>query len=163
MIKAMAARGGVIQINYLDAYLDHGLYLAQEERQKKLRPLRDELERRYPGPENEEKRYLELRAAQEALGPLPRPSWEKIVEHIDHAVKAAGWEHVGLGSDFDGAPMPQGMEDCTRLPKITEALLRKGYTERQIKGVLGENLLGLMEKVEQVARGLQGPGRSPGP
>jgi len=80
-------------------------------------------------------------------------SWEKIVEHIDHAVKLAGWEHVGLGSDFDGATMPIGMEDVTRLPKLTEALLKKGYTEQQVKGILGENLLKLMEKVERAASG----------
>jgi membrane dipeptidase len=52
--------------------------------------------------------------------------------------------------------MPVGMEDCTRLPKITEALLRKGYSEAQIRGILGENLLRLMEKVQQVAAEMGG-------
>jgi membrane dipeptidase len=66
-------------------------------------------------------------------------------------VKVAGAEHVGLGSDFDGASMPDGMEDVTQLPRITEALLKKGYSEAQIKGILGENLLRLMEKVERAA------------
>ena len=152
MIKAMAAKGGVIQINYLDSYLDNDLYLAQQKRQKDLEPLRAELEKKYPGPENAQKRMEEQRAAMAALPPLPRPSWEKIVEHIDHVVKLAGDEHVGLGSDFDGASMPDGMEDCSKLPKITEALLRKGYTEKQIRNILGENLLRLMERVEQVSR-----------
>jgi membrane dipeptidase len=151
MIKAMAAKGGVIQINYLDAYLDHATYLAQEERRKALVPLRAELEQKYPGTDQAGKRMQELRAAMAAMPPLPRPSWEKIVEHIDHAVKIAGDEHVGLGSDFDGATMPEGMEDVTQLPKITEALLRKGYTERQVRNILGENLLRLMARVQQVA------------
>ena len=61
-------------------------------------------------------------------GKLPRVEWTKIIEHIDHAVKVAGVDHVGLGSDFDGANMPYGMEDATKLPKITEALLQKGYS-----------------------------------
>ena len=63
--------------------------------------------------------------------------WTKIIEHIDHAVKIAGVDHVGLGSDFDGANMPYGMEDATKLPKITEALLQKGYSESDMKKILG--------------------------
>ena len=72
------------------------------------------------------------RINQEAMtnGELPKVTWEKIVEHIDHAVKVAGVDHVGLGSDFDGATMPLGMEDASKLPKITDALLKKGYSER---------------------------------
>ena len=151
MIKALAAKGGVIQINYLDSYLDDALYRAQEARRPQTDARRAELEKAYPGEENQAKRFQELRAFQQALGPLPRTSWEKIVEHIDHAVKLAGAEHVGLGSDFDGAQMPDGMEDVTQLPKVTEALLKRGYTEAQVKGILGENLLRLMEKLEKAA------------
>ena len=55
-------------------------------------------------------------------GTLPRVSWEEIVEHLDHAIKVAGVDHVGLGSDFDGATMPFGMEDASKLPKLTDAL-----------------------------------------
>jgi microsomal dipeptidase-like Zn-dependent dipeptidase len=83
-------------------------------------------------------------------GKLPHVSWEKIVEHIDHAVKVAGVDHVGLGSDFDGATMPIGMEDATKLPKLTDALLKKGYTEADVEKVLGGNLLRVMEAVERV-------------
>ena len=155
MIKALAAKGGVLQINYLDQYLDNDLYLAQRKRQEELAPLRKELEAKYPGPDNATRRMQELRAAMAAMPPLPRPSWEKIVEHIDHAVKLVGDTHVGLGSDFDGASMPVGMEDATQLPKITEALLRKGYTDQQVRNILGENLLRLMERVEAVARELR--------
>ena len=68
-------------------------------------------------------------------------------------VKLVGPTHVGLGSDFDGATMPVGMEDCTQLPKITAALLQRGYAEQDVKSILGENLLHLMEQVETVARG----------
>ena len=153
MIKALAAKGGVIQINYLDSYLDDALYRAQEARRPQTDAMRAELEKKYPGEENAGKRFQELRAYTQTLGPLPRASWEKIVEHIDHAAKLAGADHVGLGSDFDGASMPDGMEDVTRLPKITEALIKKGYTDDQIKGILGGNLLKLMEKVEKSAAG----------
>ena len=157
MLKALAAKGGVVQINYLDQYLDDALYRATEERRPKMEALRAELEQKFPGAENASTRQEKLRAFQAELPPLPKASWEKIVEHIDHAAKVAGPDHVGLGSDFDGASMPVGMEDCTQLPKITEALLRRGYTEPQIKGILGENLLRLMERVERVAGELRTP------
>ncbi len=156
MIKALAEKGGVIQINYLNSYIDETLRLAEEARRPQVDAIRQEMTAKYPGPENAEKRMMETIAAVGALQPpLPVARWEKIVDHIDHAVKIAGMDHVGLGSDFDGASMPEGMEDVTRLPKITEELLRRGYTEPQIKGILGENLLRMMEKVEAVAKQIQ--------
>jgi membrane dipeptidase len=91
-------------------------------------------------------------------GELPKVSWEKIIEHIDHAVKVAGADHVGLGSDFDGATMPLGMEDASKLPKITDALLKKGYPEADVQKILGGNILRVMEQVERVA---QGGGKAP--
>jgi membrane dipeptidase len=81
-------------------------------------------------------------------GELPAVSWDKIIEHIDHAVKIAGIDHVGLGSDFDGATMPNGMEDATKLPKITDALLRGGYKDEDVTKILGGNLMRVMEQVE---------------
>jgi membrane dipeptidase len=69
-------------------------------------------------------------------------------------VKIAGIDHVGIGSDFDGANMPFGMEDASKLPKITEALSRKGYSEGDVKKILGENTLRLMTDVERVGREL---------
>jgi membrane dipeptidase len=155
MIKALAAKGGVIQVNFMDGYLDQDTYLAQAARERALAPVRAELEKKYPGPENTEKRWQELRAAASAMPAPPRPSWEKIVEHIDHVVKLAGDEHVGLGSDFDGASMPVGMEDAAQLPKITEALLRRGYSEQAVRNILGENLLRVMARVERVASEIQ--------
>ncbi len=86
---------------------------------------------------------------------LPRVSWEKIVDHIDHAVKLVGPTHVGLGSDFDGTTVPDGMEDVSKLPKITAALLAKGYSEQDVKNILGENILRLLEQVEGVGRQLR--------
>jgi membrane dipeptidase len=87
-------------------------------------------------------------------GMLPRVEFTKIIEHIDHAVKVAGIDHVGLGSDFDGANMPFGMEDASKLPQIAEALLRKDYSEGDIKKILGENTLRVMAEVERVSREL---------
>jgi membrane dipeptidase len=84
-------------------------------------------------------------------GRLPTVSWEKIIDHIEHAAKVAGVDHVGLGSDFDGATMPLGLEDASKLPKITDALLRKGYSDEDVQKILGGNLLRVMEQVERAA------------
>jgi membrane dipeptidase len=91
---------------------------------------------------------------------LPRVSWETIVDHIDHAVKLVGATHVGLGSDFDGTTVPDGMEDASKLPKITAALLAKGYSEQDVKNILGENILRLLERVDAVGKEIRA-GRGP--
>jgi membrane dipeptidase len=149
MIKALAAKGGVIQINYLDSFIDPALYAWTQ----KTQGARRELQQKYPGRENFAKVREEI---EKQFGPAPKASWERIIDHIDHAVKLVGADHVGLGSDFDGGLMPAGMDDCTKLPLITEALLRKGYREADLKKILGENTVKLMEEVERAAKRIRG-------
>ncbi|MGH9841520.1 MAG: dipeptidase [Blastocatellia bacterium] len=148
MIKSLAAKGGVIQINYLDSFIDPALAAYS----RKAQPLMREYMEKNPGETSFAKAREE---AAKVLGPGPKASWEKIVEHIDHAVKLVGADHVGLGSDFDGGSMPVGMEDCSKLPKITEALLRKGYKDADIRKILGENTVRLLADVERAAAQLQ--------
>jgi membrane dipeptidase len=150
MIKALAAKGGVIQINYLDSFIDPDLYAYSQKTSVASRELMARLGE--PTRENFAKVREELA---KQFGPAPKASWERIVEHIDHAVKLVGADHVGLGSDFDGGGMPVGMEDCTKLPKITEALLRKGYKEADIRKILGENTVRLLSEVEKVSQQLK--------
>ncbi len=145
MIKALAARGGVIQINYANGFLANDLASYN----RRIADRQRQLNAKYPGAENASRRRTEI---EREFGRAPRVGWEKIVEHIDHAVKIAGIDHVGLGSDFDGATMPDGMDDVTGLPKITEALLRRGYSEGDVRKILGENTLRLMTEVERAAR-----------
>jgi membrane dipeptidase len=144
MIKALAAKGGVIQINFMDGFIDDGLFRAEEA-----------LGVTYPGPANENRRWSEARAAFARMTPPRTVSWERILDHIDHAVKLVGANHVGLGSDFDGATMPQGMEDCSQLPKITQGLLARGYKESAIRQILGENTLRVMEQAERAAHRIE--------
>jgi membrane dipeptidase len=151
MIKALAARGGVIQINYLDQFIDNDLF----EYSTKSRSVARELLQKYPGPENAAMRREEIA---KRFGPAPKVNWEKIIEHIDHAVKLVGADHVGLGSDFDGGSMPDGMKDVSELPKITEALLGKGYSESDVRKILGENLLRVLGEVEKTARLIRSTG-----
>jgi len=151
MIQALAKKGGVIQITFVDGFLSEELRLAQEAVREERAARTAEIQRRFP--EDAEKRREEMRKLNEEFrARMPKPGWELIVQHIDHAVKLAGVDHVGLGSDFDGATMPAGMEDATQLPKITEALLARGYSEKDVEKILGGNLLRVLEQVERVSR-----------
>jgi membrane dipeptidase len=156
MIKALAAKGGVIQINYEKSFIDQAYKDAYEKETGGVVKHFDELTKNCNNDEaciSREMAKLEQKLVDE--GKLPHVSWERIIDHIDHAVKLVGADHVGLGSDFDGADMPDGMEDASKLPKITEALLRKGYSEADIRKILGENTLRVMEQAERVSKELQ--------
>ena len=83
----------------------------------------------------------------EQVACLSKPHYTEIVDHIDHMVSVAGVDHVGLGSDFDGATMPEGIEDCTKVPLITDELIRRGYSETDVRKILGENFMRAMEEV----------------
>ena len=155
MIGDLAKNGGVIQINY------HVGFLSQEFRDYEAahpdaeKEINEEVKKRCG--DNESCKSVAgdqvVRDFMEA-GKLPRVDWNLIVEHIDHAVKIAGSDHVGLGSDFDGAVMPMGMQDVTHIPQITDALLKKGYTESDIRKILGENTLRVLSEVQRVSREL---------
>jgi membrane dipeptidase len=155
MIKALAAKGGVIQINYEKSFIDQAYKNASDKLSGGVVALVDLLKKKCG---DDEACIGKTMAEQEkqaiAEGKLPHVSWERIIDHIDHVVKLVGPDHVGLGSDFDGASMPEGMEDCSKLPKITEALLRKGYSEDDIRKILGGNTLRVMAAAEQVSREL---------
>jgi membrane dipeptidase len=157
MMKDLAAQGGVIQINYHVGFLSQEFRDAEKKDPKINEDIALQVRQRCGGDGNEACELLEGdRITREfvAQGKLPRVEYSKIIEHIDHAVKVAGIDHVGLGSDFDGANMPYGMEDATTLPKITEALLSKGYSEGDVRKILGENTLRVMTDVARVSREL---------
>ena len=153
MLRALAKNGGVVMINYHAAFLSEEFRVASEKKNGNVVASNAAMAKKCGG--NEACATMESeRADHEAMrkGELPTVTWEKIIEHIDHAVKVAGADHVGLGSDFDGATMPFGMEDASKLPKITDALLKKGYSETDIEKILGGNILRVMEQVERVAK-----------
>jgi membrane dipeptidase len=156
MIKALAAKGGVIQINYEKSFVDQAYKDASEKVLGGVVANFAQLKKEC-GDDQEcfGRKMAEHEKQATAEGKLPHVSWERIVDHIDHAVKLAGVDHVGLGSDFDGASMPDGMEDCSKLPKITEALMRKGYSDDDIRKILGGNTLRVLEQTEKVSRELQ--------
>ena len=155
MIKDLAAKGGVIQINYHVGFLSQEFRNAEKAHPEWEKAIAAEVQKRCG--DNEACQLIEgdhITREYVEQGKLPRVVWTLILDHIDHAVKVAGVDHVGLGSDFDGANMPYGMEDASKIPKITEALLKKGYAEGDVKKILGENTLRVMAEVERVSREL---------
>jgi membrane dipeptidase len=153
MIKRLAAGRGMIHITFHVGFLSQEYASANRAVASEISSSEQAVSEKHG--ENEAQSLLALQRLGEAFiraGKLPQVTWEKIVEHIDHAAAIAGADHVGIGSDFDGAFMPAGMEDASKFPRITEGLLRRGYAEADIRKILGENTLRVMADAERVAQ-----------
>ena len=116
----------------------------------RLKPQRDALNAQF---KNDPKRLAEELDKLLAANPLPPTPLSVLVDHFEHVAKVAGIDHVGIGSDFDGVPyLPEGMKDIAQLPNLTYELLRRGYSEADVRKVLGENFLRAFAAAERVAR-----------
>jgi membrane dipeptidase len=163
MLRAIAnsggpeSKGGVVQVNFYSGFLSQ--------------PYRDALKKMQP---EIDKAVAEARAQAQAAGRtltsededrlrkssmdrIPRPPLSVLIDHIDHIAKVAGVDHVGLGSDFDGVygQLPEGIDSPADFPKITAALLERGYSAEDCRKILGGNLLRVMREVEVVSKQLQ--------
>jgi membrane dipeptidase len=111
------------------------------------------LTRKYP---NDQKRVAEEMKKWNEANQIGTTPFSVLMEHFIHVIKVAGIDHVGIGSDFDGVPaLPEGMEDISKLPNITVELMKRGYSDADIRKVLGENLLRVMAQGERVAKQMQ--------
>jgi len=152
VLKRIAKNGGVVQVNFYSVFVDEKTVAPQSaERDKRLKSQQDAIDQKY---KDDPERRAEESDKLEAANPLPPLPISKLIDHIDHIVKVAGVDHVGIGADFDGAnDMPEGAQDVSMLPNITYELLKRGYSERDIRKILGENLLRAMAEAERVSRG----------
>lgn len=127
MLRAVRQNGGVVNVNFYSAFIDPDF----------LRKA-DSIEANVQGQAN----------IDAAIQGLPRPSFAVLMSHFDHIIRVAGVDHVGIGSDFDGVGglLPLGMDDVTSLPLIAQGLLDRGYSEADVKKVLGGNMLRVMER-----------------
>ena len=167
MLRAVArsggpnSKGGVIQVNFYSGFLSQAYSDAakvlEPEMKKASQALKDKaLAEGKPIP------YDEIEKLQRQYGDrIPRPPLSVLIDHIDHIAKVAGIDHVGIGSDFDGisGQLPEGIDSAADLPKITEALMARGYSAEDCHKILGGNLLRVFREVEQVARTLQAENR----
>ncbi len=133
MIKALAEKGGVIQINFFSGFLDENFFKESEKIRQKLMPQINEIKSKYG---DNTKEYWAAAIELWRKNALPSPKIDILIDHIDYVVKLAGIDYVGLGSDFDGAgSFPVGLEDITGFPLITYNLLKRGYSADDIKKI----------------------------
>lgn len=148
VLEMIKANGGVVMVNFFSGF-------SEPQAAKMTLRLFDEmreLKAKYPDPKERQKARDENRKK----NPMPRGNVNTIVDHIDHIVKIAGIDHVGLGSDFDGVGvLPEQLEDVSCYPFITQALLDRGYTEEQIHKINGGNVLRALRGAESIAKQLQ--------
>jgi membrane dipeptidase len=163
MLRAIAnsggpeSKGGVVQVNFYSGFVSQKYRDAQQalepEAKKQIAALKEKAKA-----EGREVTPAEIDKIQRALADqIPRPPLSMLIDQIDHIAKVAGVDHVGLGSDFDGVSgqLPQGMDSPADFPKITAALMERGYSAGDCRKILGGNLLRVFREVEQVSKQLQ--------
>jgi len=156
MLIALARNGGVAQVNFYCAFISQKYADSAKQLQDQHDPDYEKLRALW-----EQDRTPDvirgIEQAQASLGSkLPRPPLSDLIDHIDHMVKVAGVNHVGLGSDFDGIDCsPQGISSVADLPKITQALYERGYNASDLDKILGGNLLRVFAEVEKVSKEIQ--------
>ena len=145
ILKRMPANGGVIMVNFYSGFVHPTATL-------KVNAARKELKAKFPNEDD----YRQAMRDWFRENPTPRATLEQVADHIDHLVKVAGIDHVGLGSDYDGIDStPVGLEDASCFPRLTEELLKRGYSETDLHKILGANVLRAFREAEQVARKLR--------
>jgi membrane dipeptidase len=145
VLRRLKEKDGVVMLNFFSGYIVPEAVKTVAEGMDYER----ELNNKYKDKKNVD---TEL-AVWKKRNPYPRGTIHVLLDHVDHIAKVAGWERVGLGSDFDGvSKLPTQLEDVSCYPYITQGLLDRGYTAEQIRGILGGNLMRVFRKVEAAAQ-----------
>jgi len=149
ILQLLPKNGGVVMITFVPGFIsqtvaDYGA--KQTEAQQAVRT-------KFP---NDEAAVTAALERWRSDNPEPRATLSQVADHIDHVRKVAGIDHVGLGGDFDGiTSVIQGLENVSKYPDLTAELLRRGYTEPDVRKILGQNILRVMRTAEQVSARLQ--------
>jgi membrane dipeptidase len=151
--------GGVVQVNFNCGFISND-YNAQMKAYAEAHPAEfkkyTEIQRAWEGNHDPELEK-QMRSMEDDLHKaVPRPPLSALIDHIDHIAKVAGVDHVGIGSDFDGVDcLPQGIDSVADLPKITEMMMKRGYSAEDMHKILGGNLLRVFAQVEKVSHEIQ--------
>src|SRR2546422_7126092 len=140
-LQAIARTGGVVGINFYPVFLDDRFRREYEALRQRLRPQTDSIRARYRGRPGASAFEVDRFVGEHVAG-LDVPGIGRLVDHIEHAVRVAGIDHVGLGSDFDGiSALPVPMKDAASLPLLVAALTARGYGDSAVRKILGGNFL----------------------
>lgn len=157
MLRALAKNNGVVMVNFCSCFIDENFRKAEDAQRKPMEAAVQDFVARQKAA-GKSPQYIDTEPLQEEwMARIPRPPLKSLIDHIDHIAKVAGIDHVGLGSDFDGVSgaLPSEIDSAADLPKITQALIDRGYSDTDIKKILGGNLLRVMRDAELVSHELQ--------
>lgn len=150
ILRRLPENGGVVMVTFVAGFIDPAVAKAQAD-------ARAEYLSRAQGKSEDEAAAIRAEIYDNLV--LPKTTVAKVADHIDHIRKVAGVRHVGIGGDFDGASAwPEGLSDVSMYPNLFAELIRRGWTDEDLKLLAGENVLRVMEQAEQVARTLQAGG-----
>ena len=163
MLRAIAnsggpdSKGGVVQVNFYSGFVSQEYRDAQKKIGPEMNPAVQALKDKAKADGKEASQAEIDKVQREYADRIPRPPFKELIDQIDHVAKVAGVDHVGLGSDFDGisGQLPEGIDSVADLPKITAALMERGYSAEDCRKILGGNLLRVFREVEQVSKQLQ--------
>ena len=154
MLRSLAGGGGVVMINFYSGYIDAAAGEALREHRERNRPAMESI---FQDPGLDFSARMARVRQIYALDPPPRAPLASLLDHFDHAIRVAGPDHVGLGSDWDGVPsFPEGLDDVSLLPTLTRGLLERGHPPATVRKLLGENLLRVLAEAERVAEEMAG-------
>ncbi|HEX9671616.1 MAG TPA: membrane dipeptidase, partial [Thermoanaerobaculia bacterium] len=149
VLRRLPQNGGVVMVTFVPGFLSEAVrawWAEEDAAEARLKAL-------HPGDPEAAKAALE---AWRKEHPAPRATLAEVADHLEHARRLAGIDHVGIGSDFDGIPsVPLGLEDVADYPVLLAELLRRGWSEADVKKLAGENALRVLREAEKVAARLQ--------
>lgn len=151
MLRAVAKNGGVVMVNFFPAFIDEQWRQAWNAQKAERQKAQDALEAEYKAKGLPVPYAASDKIDREFAAKIGRAPFNSLIDHFDHVIKVAGIDHVGIGTDFDGIPVPPaGIDSAADLPKITEALMARGYSAEDMHKLLGENLLRVFRAVQAV-------------
>jgi membrane dipeptidase len=160
MLRAMNHNGGVVMVNFFSAFIDEDYRKAFVAQAPERKAAQDKLAEQTKDMDPKAKAEAEAKLSRELSAKIPRPPLKSLIDHIDHIAKVAGIDHVGIGSDFDGiSSTPEGIDSAADLPKITEELMKRGYTATDIKKIMGGNIMRVFKQVEQMSAQIKAEGQ----
>jgi membrane dipeptidase len=152
MLQAIAKNNGVVMVNFFPAFIDENWRLAWAAQAPERKKAQDALEAEYKAKGLPVPYTASDKVDREFAARIGRAPFNSLIDHFDHVIKLAGIDHVGIGTDFDGIPVPpEGIDSAADFPKITAALMARGYSAQDMHKLLGGNILRVFREVQAAA------------